>query len=132
MDLSLDLLEGKSTNEYAVLWTRSLAAATALAGGISGFDDFLDPSLPLVLEQSDGFVGAGVHAVGATVAAFVQHLRNICSQFKAILHEDGSRARGCCLGLQDGLRDALRGMRQPAQKDAIGHEVYRAQFHVGF
>jgi hypothetical protein len=42
MDLGLDLPEGKSTDEYAVLWTGSLAAATALAGGVGGFDDFLD------------------------------------------------------------------------------------------
>src|SRR5208282_3728770 len=132
MDLGLDLIEGKSADEYAFLWTRGLAAATALAGRVVGFDDFLDRSLPLVFEQRDRFVGAGVDAVGATVAAFVYYLRDICAQLKAILNEDGCCSRGRCLRLQDGFVDALRRVRQAAQENAIGHEVYRAQFHVGF
>jgi hypothetical protein len=32
MDLGLDLTEGESTDEYAILRTGSLAAAAALAG----------------------------------------------------------------------------------------------------
>ncbi len=132
MDLGLDLIEGESTDEYALLRTRGLAAATALTGGVVGFDDFLDRPLPLVFEKGDRFVGAGVDAVGATVAAFVHHLRDIRSEFEAILDEDGCGSRGRCLRLQDGFVDALRRMGQPTQKDAVGHEVYGAQFHVSF
>ena len=131
MDLGLDLVESKSADEYALLRTRGLAAATALADGVIGFDDFLNRPLPLVFEKGDRLVGAGVHAVGATVAAFVHHLRDIRSEFEAVLDEDGSSPRRRCLCLQDGFIDAFRRMGQPTQKDAVRHEIYRAQFHMG-
>ena len=108
MDLGLDLIEGKSTDEYTLLWARSLAAATALADRVVGFDDFLDPPLPLVLEHGNRFEGAGVHAVGATVAALVHHLRDIRPQFEAILDEDGCCSRGRCLGLENGFLELDR------------------------
>jgi hypothetical protein len=84
VDLGLDFREGKSIDEYAILGTRSLATATALAAGVVGFDDFLDPPLPHVLDHGDGFVGAGVHAVGATVAAGVDDMRYVAFELNAV------------------------------------------------
>src|SRR5450755_3429344 len=121
MDLGLDLREGKSTNEYAVLRARSLAAATALATAVIGFNDLLNPTLPLVFEHGDGFVGASVDAVGTAVAAFVDDVRYVAFQFNGVASQDGRCSSGCRLCLQNRFLDALGGMRQPAQEDAVGH-----------
>src|SRR5208337_1251327 len=132
VDLGLDFSEGKPIDEYAIFRTRSLAAATALAGGVVGFDDFLDRALPLIFEQGDGFVGAGVHAVGAPVAAGIDDMRYGAFQLNTVPGEDGGGSGGCRLRLENGFLDALGRMRQTAQEDAVGHEVDGAQFHMGF
>src|SRR5208337_4571628 len=132
LDLGLDLLEGEATNEYALLRTRSLAAATALTVGVGGFDDLFDRSLPLVLEQGDRLVRASVHTVGAAIAAFVDHVRYVRFQLNPVTRQDGRGSRHCGLRLQNRLFDGLGRMRQPAQEHAVGHEIYRTQFHVRF
>jgi hypothetical protein len=42
MNLSLNLIEGESADEYALLWTGSLAAAATFTQGFAGLDNFLD------------------------------------------------------------------------------------------
>src|SRR5271167_4851644 len=113
MDLGLDLIEGKSTDEYALLGARGLAAAAALAGRVGGFNNLLDCPLPLVLEQGDRFVGTGVHTVGAPVAAFVDDLRYVGFKFNAVSGEDAGCSGGCRLRLENGFLDGLGRMRQP-------------------